>query len=122
MGLVERANTKVVEESKMVEAQGRTSRGLTFSPIKRKGTAYVKASAVNSHSKGLLRSNKSKENNLHDEICDRETREKKKTVVTGEEAEYDRYVKEIVKKSLFVPKFDFIPEVEELEEEILKII
>lgn len=124
ISLVERAGTKHIEESKLVEAQGRTSRGLTVTPLKRKGNSSTKASGLGSHSKGVFRSNKSKEGLTHEDVCEREPR--KKTVAGGgggaEDAEYDRYVKDIVKKSLFVAKFDFIPEVEELEEEILKII
>ncbi len=37
-----------------------------------------------------------------------------------EDEEYEKYVRDILKRGLFVPKFDFVPEVEELEE-ILKI-
>ena len=34
--------------------------------------------------------------------------------------EYERYVRELVRRGLYIAKFDFVPEVEELEE-LLKL-
>ena len=52
-----------------------------MTPLKRKGTSSVKAGG--SHSKGTFKSNKSKEALTHEDICEREPREKKKGAAGG---------------------------------------
>ena len=111
-----------------MEAQTRTSRGLTFTPAKRRTPQA--GSRLGSSAKQPSRTLKSstKESAKEGEVVEPvvEPAEEEKAGGSGGAAggsagvEYERYVRELVRRGLYIAKFDFVPEVEELEE-LLKL-